>query len=44
MKQKRKVFFTIGDDLQPSHKMYIVSGGKFSKKSRGLKSQIIKKY
>jgi hypothetical protein len=28
MKQKRKVFFTIGDDLQPSHKMYIVSAGK----------------
>ena len=43
MKQKRKVFFTIGDDLQPSHKMHIVSAGKFTKKSRGLKSQTVQK-
>ena len=42
MKQKRKVFFTIGDDLQPSHKMIKVGGGKFTKRTRGLKAKINK--
>lgn len=37
MKQKRKVFFVIGDDLVPSHKMIRVSGGRFTKKTRGHK-------
>jgi hypothetical protein len=40
-KQKRKVFFVIGDDLQPSHKMIKVGGGKFIKRTRGFKAKIV---
>ncbi len=39
-KQKRKVFFCIGDDLQNSSKMIKVGGGKFTKRTRGHKAKI----
>ena len=42
-KQKRKVFFVIGDDLQPSHTMIKVGGGKFTKRTRQHKAKVYSK-